>query len=158
MNEEIRETEINDSDSEVQRSIEEHIFRRLCELLDCNTLESNPTIKINEDSNICIVPDFYSENELIIGEIHARMGKMKPAQKHKVSNDLLKMLLLDKVQKKTYRKIIAVCSEREKAVLTGTSFLAEALREFEVEVILIKLPDHLEKELIEAEKRQDITR
>lgn len=40
-----------------------------------------------------------------MGEIFSYIGKNKKAQNKKISNDILKMLLLEKVIRKEYRKI-----------------------------------------------------
>lgn len=74
-----------------------------------------------------IQPDFYSESELVIGEIFSHIGKPKKGQDNKIANDILKMLLLDKFTGKIHRKIIVVCDEAEKKKLQGLSALAEGM-------------------------------
>lgn len=61
-----------------------------------------------------IQPDFYSEEPGIIGEIFAHIGKPKKAQDNKIANDIWKMLLLEKITGKQFRKVIVVCDEAEK--------------------------------------------
>ena len=84
-------------------------------------------------------PDFYSEEQLIVGEIFAHVGKPKKAQDNKVANDILKMLLLEKTTGKQYRKIIVVCDASEKKKLEGKSVLAESIRQFGIEILCVEI-------------------
>ncbi len=102
-------------------------------------------------------PDFYSKEEGIIGEIFAHIGKPKKGQDNKIANDILKMLLLEKLEKRTYRKIIVVCDEQEMKKITGTSVLAECIRQFDIEVKMIDIETDLRTMLIAAQKRQRMT-
>ena len=102
-------------------------------------------------------PDFYSKEEGIIGEIFAHIGNPKKGQDNKIANDILKMLLLEKLEKRTYRKIIVVCDEQEMKKITGTSVLAECIRQFDIEVKMIDIETDLRTMLIAAQKRQRMT-
>lgn len=99
-------------------------------------------------------PDFYSKEHAIIGEIFSHIGKPKKAQDNKIANDILKMLLLEKLEHKTYRKIIVVCDEEERLHLEGASVLSECIHQFGVEIILIEIDADLRTMLINAQKRQ----
>ena len=59
-------------------------------------LEKNKKIFLADNAFIYIQPDFYSEEDHVIGEIFAHIGKSKKAQDNKNANDILKMLLLEK--------------------------------------------------------------
>ncbi len=50
-------------------------------------------LPLSEENDIRICPDFYLKEDLIIGEIYAHLGRLKPAQIHKIEVDILKMLL-----------------------------------------------------------------
>ena len=117
-------------------------------------LEKNRKIILNQEHGIYIVPDVYSETSLIIGEIYAHVGKLKPAQSHKIANDILKMLLLEKSTGKCYRKIIAVCDKEVMKSTKGNSFLAEAIRQFEIDVIYLEIEENLKNQIIMAQQRQ----
>ncbi len=114
-------------------------------------LQSNPKLFIGKSY---IQPDFYSEENGIIGEIFVHIGKTKKAQENKISNDILKMLLLEKVRGKTYRKIIVVCDDVMEAKINGSSILAEYIRQFDVAVKRIYISDELRENLIQAQDRQ----
>lgn len=118
-------------------------------------LAENPKVFLSD--RVHIEPDFYSEEGGVVGEIFAHVGNFKVGQTHKIANDVLKMLLLDKVKGKTHRKIIIVCSNEEKESLTkGKSWLAEVIRQFDVEVMKIDISEDLKTQLIGAQKRQEM--
>ena len=71
----------------------------------------------------------------VIGYIFAHIGKPKKAQDNKIANDILKMLLLEKIAGKHYRKIIVVCDEQEEKKLKGSSALSESIRQFGIEIL-----------------------
>ena len=64
------------------------------------------------------------------------------------------MLLLEKVTGKQYRKIIVVCDETEMKKLKGLSALAESIRQFNVEVLYVKIDESLKEKLLDAQRRQ----
>ena len=117
-------------------------------------LEKNRKIYLADNAYTYIQPDFYSKSDLIIGEIFAHIGKPKKAQDNKISNDILKMLLLEKVSGKNYRKIIAVCDETEMKKLKGLSALAESIRQFHIEVLYVRIDESLKNKLLDAQCRQ----
>lgn len=89
-----------------------------------------------------------------MGEIFAHIGKPKKAQDNKIANDILKMLLLEKVYNKRYRKIIVICDENEEKKLQGMSALAESIRQFEIEIIRIDIPENIKNNILDAQNRQ----
>ena len=141
------------SSSLEQQETEKHIFRIVEEILGVK-LENNKKIFLADNSFTYIQPDFYSEPELIIGEIFAHIGKPKKAQDNKIANDILKMLLLEKITGKHFRKIIVVCDEEEQKKLQGLSALAESIRQFEIEIMKIEIDDDLRNMILNAQKRQ----
>ena len=141
------------SSSLEQQEIEKHIFLMVEKLLGVK-LENNKKIFLADNSFTYIQPDFYSESELIIGEIFAHIGKPKKAQDNKIANDILKMLLLEKITGKHFRKIIVVCDEEEQKKLQGLSALAESIRQFGIEIMKIEIGDDLRNMILDAQKRQ----
>ena len=104
------------SSSIEQQMAEQVIFQKVNDWLGIELVE-NAKIFVG---NTFMQPDFYSKADGIIGEIFAHIGKPKKAQDNKISNDILKMLLLEKIEGKIYRKIIVVCDEDEMKKLKGT--------------------------------------
>ena len=136
-----------------QMQAEETMFPIIERMLNAR-LEKNRKIYLADNAYTYIQPDFYSESDLIIGEIFAHIGKPKKAQDNKISNDILKMLLLEKVSGKNYRKIIAVCDETEMKKLKGLSALAESIRQFHIEVLYVRIDESLKNKLLDAQCRQ----
>ena len=136
-----------------QIQAEETMFPIIERMLNAR-LEKNRKIYLADNAYTYIQPDFYSESDLILGEIFAHIGKPKKAQDNKISNDILKMLLLEKVSGKNYRKIIAVCDETEMKKLKGLSALAESIRQFHIEVLYVRIDESLKNKLLDAQCRQ----
>ena len=143
------------SRSDIQREIEEYIISRVCELLGDIELDSNPELFLNSE-RMYIRPDFFSDSEKIIGEIHSHIGRLKAAQQNKIAGDVLKMILFDKMRGCTYRKYIVVCGKEEYDQLNGTSYLAEAIREYEITLLYVEIPDEMRIRLQDAMKRQNL--
>ena len=145
--------EFKKSSSKEQMEAEDVIFKLVESSFGCE-LKRNQKIYLLDNAFTYIQPDFYSEELAIVGEIFAHIGKLKKAQDNKISNDILKMLLLEKIQQKSYRKIIVVCDKELEKKLYGLSALAEGIRQFGVEIIKIDVPSDLKEEIIKAQHRQ----
>ena len=144
---------IKKSSSIEQQEAEDYIFPIVEAMLEIK-LEKNKKIFLANNAFTYMQPDFYSEECAIVGEIFAHIGKPKKAQDNKISNDILKMLLLEKVQNRVYRKIIVVCDEFEEQMLRGKSVLAESIRQFGIEVVRIDVSEELRNKLLLAQDRQ----
>ena len=141
------------SDSSEQLQAERVIFSMIEQRLGVK-LEQNRKIFLADNSHTYIQPDFYSESDRIIGEIFAHIGKPKKAQDNKIANDILKMLLLEKITKEQYRKLIVVCDAAELKKLHGLSALAESIRQFNIEVLYVEIDENTREQIIEAQQRQ----
>ena len=93
-------------------------------------MKRNEKVVLSE--GIHIVPDLYSEKDRIVGEIFAHIGSLKVGQQHKLSQDILKMLLLEKTKGIKYRKMIIIVDEKIEQYLKGKSFIAESIRQFDI--------------------------
>ena len=146
-------SEKHKSSSEEQVIAEQYIFEAIEKRLQIK-LEHNRKIYLADNPFTYMQPDFYSEGLCIVGEIFSHIGKPKKAQNNKIANDILKMLLLDRITGKTYRKIIVVCDEIEWKKLNGKSVLAEIIGQFGIETIKIEIEDEMRNTILEAQKRQ----
>ena len=144
------------SSSHEQMEAENIIFAMIEQKIQVR-VEQNRKKYLADNAFTYIQPDFYSEEDLVIGEIFAHIGKNKPAQNNKIANDVLKMLLLEKVTGKQYRKIIVVCDEDELDKLTGLSALAESIRQFDVEIMYVEIDEELRERILNAQSRQKMT-
>lgn len=147
------------SDSDVQCNIENYIFDEIKKKLLCENLQQNVTLTLAEENDIRICPDFYSEKDHIIGEIYTHLGRLKPAQLHKIEGDILKMLLFEKEQKGVkYIKMIVVCDMQEYEQLRGKSFVEEAIRQFDIKLEYISLNKEQSVQLQNAMENQNLAR
>lgn len=144
---------MNKSDSREQQLMERVVFERVQEKLKIK-LEKNPKISVGDSHLSYIQPDFYSKEYRIIGEIFVHIGATKKAQNNKISNDIMKMLLLDKKHNMLYRKIIVLCDDNVIKKLTGKSWLSECIREFDIEILKIDLTDEERYLIRNAQNRQ----
>ena len=147
---------LHKSSSHVQMQAEEMIFHNVEHVLAMR-LEKNKKLYLADNAFTYIQPDFYSKEKNMIGEILAHIGKPKKAQDNKIANDILKMLLLEKITGKQFRKIIVVCDEAERNKLLGQSVLAESIRQFGIEIMYVGLEDSMRKLIVEAQERQKMT-
>ena len=141
------------SNSEEQRSIENYVIREIERILGF-PLERNVSVQLAD--NIYINPDFYSNDQTIVGEIYAHVVTLKVGQQRKISQDILKLLLLDKSKDVSYRKIITVVDDTVEKYLKGKSFIAESIRQFGIEIIRINLSDELYCTIQNAQSRQNL--
>lgn len=143
-------SDTNKSSSLEQQEAGHIVFNLVVDWLGVE-LEETPKIKIADTH---MEPDFFSAKDCIVGEIFVHIGKPKKAQNNKISNDILKMMLLDKIHSKQYRKIIVVCDDYEYKQLTGKSLVAESIRQFGIEIKKFDLPDNIRNKVIMAQERQ----
>ena len=139
------------SGSHEQQRAEEFIADKVEEWIGCH-VERNAKVVLSDGVNID--PDLYSEKDRVICEIFAHIGFLKVGQQYKISQDILKMLLLEKSQNTTYRKVIVVADDKVEKYLNGKSFIAESIRQFEIEIKRIKLSDEMYDMISNAQVRQ----
>lgn len=144
------------SSSHVQLYAETVICQKVEEQLGVS-LEKNPKIPLTNAPVPFMQPDFYSAEHCIVGEIFAHIGNPKKAQNNKIANDILKMLLLQEVTGREFRKIIVVCDQTEKKRLEGKSVLAESIRQFGIELMYIGITDELQNQILQAQDTQKMT-
>lgn len=138
------------SDSSEQQLAHKEILSLLNEKYQFN-LESKKVL-INDT---LFQIDGYSENPPILCEIYSRIGRMKVAQHNKIGKDILKMLLIEKMQNKTFRKIIAFADEEAaKSFSGGESWYSKLKDNFNIEILVIDIPIELKESLLLAQKRQ----
>ena len=144
------------SSAHIQMQAEDIIFNKVEKLFNIK-LEKNKKIYLADNAFTYIQPDLYSEDKYIVGEIFAHIGKPKKAQDNKIANDILKMLLLEKITGKKYRKIIVVCDLSEKKKLEGQSVLAESIRQFGIEILYIEISEDIRNQILNAQELQKMT-
>ena len=144
---------VQKSSSLEQVNAETYVFAAVEKQLGIS-LEKNKVIYLSDNPYMYIRPDFYSEENQVIGEIFAHIGKPKKAQNNKIANDILKMLLFEEKTHKSFRKIIVVCDQQEYMHLQGMSVLAECIRQFHIELMYVELDEETRQRVLLAQKRQ----
>lgn len=139
------------SKSDEQQKAEIIIGNRVEKELSC-PLKRNEKVVLSE--GIHIVPDLYSEKDRIVGEIFAHIGSLKVGQQHKISQDILKMLLLEKIKGVKYRKLLVIVDDKIEEYLKRKSFIAESIRQFDIEIKKINLPAGTYEKIVNAQRRQ----
>ena len=139
------------SKSDEQQKAEIIIGDCVEEYLAC-PLKRNERIVLTE--GVHIVPDLYSEQDRIVGEIFAHIGSLKIGQQHKISQDILKMLLLEKTKGIKYRKMLVIVDDKMEEYLKGKSFISESIRQFGIEIKKIDLLDETYEAVLNAQRRQ----
>ena len=109
-------------------------------------------IQINDRSKVEI--DGLNEDLSIMVEVFSRVGNLKPAHYEKIANDIMKLVMVEKIQGKTYRKILAVCDEAVEKYMLGTSWKAHAIKVFDFEVMNIDVGMVLKNEILHAQMLQ----
>lgn len=117
-------------------------------------------VKVGDKSTI--IPDGYSKDDNVVCEAWAHVGKVIGGQPHKVTNDVLKMLLLEKSLGKKGKKlkkfyIFVDDEDTNKASAkfsSGTSWKAACFHEFNIEPFLAKLSPETHIKLLKAQKDQ----
>jgi hypothetical protein len=97
--------------------------------------------------------DGVSPDERVLVEAFAHQGTMRGAQLKKVSEDALKLVSLAKGRTDT-RLIIAFADELAAKSFLGSSWKAEALRIWDVEVLVVELHGNVRAGIRDAQVRQ----
>lgn len=96
-----------------------------------------------------------SSDPPLLVEIWAHQGPPKPAQKAKVMTDALKLVWIERcLFPAGARKILALASEAAAEHFRTRSWMATALHDLHVEVIVVPLPGDLLSQIAVAQERQ----
>ncbi|GAA2736414.1 hypothetical protein GCM10009867_21050 [Pedococcus aerophilus] len=97
--------------------------------------------------------DACSDDDSILVEAYARQGKLKGAQIKKISQDILKLALLKRDPRMRDSRAIAVfASEEARDSITG--WIRSAAEQFDIELVVVDIPDVLRDEIKAAQARQ----
>ena len=138
------------SDSLTQREVEDLIITGLSlkvrKKLNKRKLELPGGAKVEVDG--------VSRDEMVLAEAFAHQGPLKGGQFGKVARDTLKLITLRRRRSKA-RLILAFADPAPAAQVTaGKSWLAEALKTWGVEVVVVKLDQAVRDRLLASQKRQ----
>jgi hypothetical protein len=98
--------------------------------------------------------DGVCQNPPILVEAWAHHGIVKPAQRNKVSADILKLATAAESFGVRPRLILLFADETAAAEVTGRSWRATACRHHGVEVVVVEIPEDLKQSILEAQATQ----
>ncbi len=101
-----------------------------------------------------VKPDAIDPVNKIVVEAYARVGTVKGAQLHKIKGDILKLALIEKKLGAGWQKIMCFASDEAAKYVRGKSWVAEAAKEFGVEIHIVHLSDEQKNKVLSAQKRQ----
>jgi len=104
-----------------------------------------------------VAPDGVDLDRKVVVEVYARVGKLKPAQCHKVRADLFKLAYLRKLLGPEWRVVFCFVDPQAASFLMGKSWAAQAALAFGVEVVVQELPPDLRERVMAAQLRQRMT-
>ena len=79
---------------------------------------------------------------------------MKGSQLHKIKRDILKLALIGNRLGVEWRKILCFASEEAAIYASGKSWVAEAAREFGIEILVLDIPEEVRDLIVIAQSRQ----
>jgi hypothetical protein len=148
------------SDSSPQRAVEKIIREQLAKPLGWTGSLEPRAVSYGKEGRMEF--DCYGEDNgmILLVEINARHGELKPAQQNKVLRDILKIYAKSEELKqdgiKNVRKVIVFTNKDAAKFLKGHSWAAEVAREFCIESIIVPLKKAQIKILLKAQKAQDL--
>ena len=153
----IKETR-KDSNSFLQVEIEKKQIEKLEKYLGKTGLGNESKLFFNGDPKAAIKPDIYSAEYHIIGEVYSHIGKLKSAQIHKITSDILKMILFEKESGFEFKKYYVVCDKEAKSSMLGNAVIRNAVRIHNIEIVCFELDAPMKIELLETMKKQDVSK
>ncbi len=141
------------SDSKAQMKAEKLILNGLAQYLGLPN-NSLHTKRILVDNTVSVEIDGYNEDNKIMVEVFARIGKLSAAHYEKLANDILKLKLVEDVLGIKHRKYIAVCGEDAEKYLLGTSWKAFASMYYGFEIVRIDLSIDEREMILDAQRNQ----
>ena len=99
--------------------------------------------------------DGFSEKKSILCEIYSHIGALKAAQKNKVTHDILKMVLIEKLKRKKMQKYYLFADEKAaSSYLNSKAWASKIKKVFNVRFEVIKISKTLRSKILNAQKNQ----
>ena len=142
--------ETSSGNSQVQRTVEPEMVSWLSRELGCDL---HPK-RIELGDGVRLELDAYNEEPPIICEAWAHQGSPKSAQKFKVMNDAMKLVLARNYVGQSARAILLFADQEAAKHFLGNTWQALALRENRIEVFVAELSEALKSEIRAAQITQ----
>lgn len=99
-------------------------------------------------------PDGVDTENRVLVEVYSRIGKLPPGPQRKLAKDILKLNRLNRLNGEEWSLVMAFASEEAAAFLLGNGWVAEEVRAFGIEVVVVDLPAEKREALLAAQVRQ----
>jgi len=140
---------VHQSDSSVQLAAEAKIL----ELLQTTFGPGLKPDTIALDGTASVQVDAVSPNRTVFIEIFAHQGQLKGGQKRKIALDALKLITIGR-EHPDAELVIALADDAAAASLKSDSWLAVALRAWNVKVVVVALGDDTRAQLRDTQVQQ----
>ena len=137
------------SDSTEQRDAEAIILAALSETLG----QALTPTRVTLPGGAKVEVDGAASDPPVFVEVFAHQGRLRGGQFHKVSTDALKLITVREATPGA-RLILAFADEAAARPMLGTSWRAEALRLWNIEVVVVDIDDETRRSITEAQVRQ----
>ena len=140
------------SDSSEQRRAEPYILAAAGERFGVELRKK----RIDLEAGSWLEIDGYASDPLILCEAWARIGPAKPGQQKKVMTDALKLVVAraELGGAEDCHAVLAFCDKSAAAHFSGKSWMAEALRQLNIEVLVVEIPPEVRESITTAQGRQ----
>jgi hypothetical protein len=138
------------SDSAPQTKEEKRLIARVAIQIDTPLAPKS----ISLADGVTVKIDGVNEGKRVICEAYAHVGEIKPGQRRKLAQDILKLILVERSTRHKWRKVICVNDLSVKRRLEGKSWLALAVKRFGIEVIPVSPSPARHAQLIAIQHRQ----
>lgn len=143
-------SEVPAGNSKVQRDAEGVALEILSRQLE---LELRPE-RIHLPDGDRVEVDGVSHDPPVLVEVWTHQGRPKPAQRNKVLSDALKLQYVCSILQRDFRKVLCLTDVKAAAPFLGATWYAGALRQADVEIEVVELPDELRTAISKAQASQ----
>ncbi len=137
---------MKDSDSYVQKEIEKTVLKKI---------GLKPETIFIENVKFCF--DGFSDEKKVIAEIYAGIENLKSAQRQKISQDILKMILFEKLKGETFTKKLIFVDKKiyDKLIFEESkSWKNLAIKKFNIKLEYVQISNEDYDLLVKAKQRQ----
>lgn len=147
------------SDSQAQRDAQSQMLERFGKTIQ-KDLQPNHKVSL-DGASVNVDGYFESQQEIVLVECWAHMNKAKPAQRHKIAADILKLSFVSASLRKKWPDKVVKCYivfvDKDAAeVVNGASWIAAAAKDYEVSASVITLDSEMTGNIKRAQEVQNL--
>lgn len=148
-----KEVNKHPSSSDEQQISQQHIIKAVSKEIGLGIEQLEKTKIKFIDGSYLEIGGFHKDPNVLC-EASAHIGKMGGSQPHKVMNDAMKMLFVEKFSNTKFRKILAFADLGAARSFKENSWRSKCLKEYGIEVLVIEIPEEIRNIVIDAQYRQ----